>query len=48
MTLGEALWRTQGGHSFFTSDSVEKFKSLGGDFLGMAIEDARKIEIEKF
>lgn len=33
---------------FFTSDSEEKFKKLGSAFLNTAIENARKIEIEKY
>jgi glutamate racemase len=33
---------------FYTSDSEEKFKALGGDFLDMSIEEAKKIEIERY
>jgi glutamate racemase len=40
--------RLQGTRSFFTSDSEEKFKSLGGGFLDKVIERAKKIEIEKY
>ena len=31
----------------FTSDSVEKFKSLGGLFLGEPMEMAEKVEIDR-
>ena len=33
---------------FYTSDSEEKFKTLGGDFLDMTIDEAKKIEIERY
>lgn len=34
--------------SFYTSDSEEKFKELGSVFLDMAIEQAKKIDIESY
>ncbi len=42
---GDSLLVTR---SFYTSDSEEKFKSLGGGFLDRVIEKATKIEIEKY
>ena len=42
---GDSLLVTR---SFYTSDSEEKFKSLGGGFLDRVIENATKIEIEKY
>lgn len=57
-TIGEVLQNeglvngnsklVQGDRSFYTSDSEEKFKSLGSAFLNMTIESAKKIEIEKY
>lgn len=57
-TIGEVLQKEglenknsilgQGDRSFYTSDSEEKFKSLGSAFLNMTIESAKKIEIEKY
>ncbi len=39
---------TEGKISFYTSDSPEKFASLGGMFLGQAVKDVNKIDIEAF
>lgn len=35
-------------HSFYTSDSAERFKTLGGAFLRREIPDAHRVEIERF
>jgi glutamate racemase len=35
-------------YRFYTSDSVEKFESLGSSFLGREIKAAEKIDIEKY
>jgi glutamate racemase len=39
--------KARGKVSYFTSDSVEKFKSLGGLFLGEPMEKAEKVEIDR-
>lgn len=39
---------TTSTRKFFTSDSEDKFKTLGSAFLNTVIENARKIEIEKY
>lgn len=35
-------------HAFYTSDSAERFKALGGAFLQREIPEAHKVEIERF
>ncbi len=57
-TIGEVLHghrlenlnpgKAPGTRSFYTSDSKEKFKILGSNFLSRTIENAEKIEIEKY
>ena len=39
---------TPGQISFYTSDSAEKFASLGSVFLGRPLEDVSRIDIEAF
>jgi glutamate racemase len=36
-----------GGLRCYATDSVEKFKRLGGKFLGCAIENVELVDIEK-
>jgi glutamate racemase len=35
-------------NKYFTSDSIVKFKQLGSSFLGRSIQNAEKVDIEKF
>jgi len=46
--VNQNLAGIQGTRSFYTSDSEEKFKMLGSAFLNMTVENAKKIEIEKY
>lgn len=42
----ETKQQSRGGISYYTSDSVEKFKELGGLFLGEPMENAVKVSVE--
>jgi glutamate racemase len=49
--LENGLLRTDpqpAGHSFYTSDSIGQFRMLGGTFLGQAIDNVQRIDIEKY